>query len=139
MKKIILLLLIGVAIINSNAQVNTKTFEKSKAFDIHPEFNISQTISSVIKMPKFDIASMLAEDEAVGGMDVPFRFGKDFDVNYTLKDGNWENTKNGRIWSIQFQSEGAFSINFIFNELFLPEGSELYPRCRTIASCGLIK
>ena len=77
-------------------------------------------------MPKFDIAAMLEEDEAVKGMDVPFRFGKGFDVNYTLNDGNWENTNNGRVWSLLFQSEGAYSINFIFSELFLPEGGELY-------------
>jgi len=119
MKKIVIvLLIIGFTIVNSNAQINTKTFEKNKAFDIHPEFKISQITSPVFRMPNFDVAKMLAEDETVKGLPVPFRFGKGFDVNYTLKDGNWEKTNNGGIWSILFQSEGAYSINFIFNELF---------------------
>ncbi len=121
-KTIIVLLIIGIAIVSSNAQVVTKTFERNKAFDNHPEFEISRITSSVLKMPNFDVAQMLAEDEAVRGMDIPFRFGKGFDVNYTLKDGHWKNTNNGRVWSLLFQSEGAYSINFIFSELFLPEG-----------------
>ncbi len=113
MKKIIIILLIiGIEIVNSNAQVVTKTFEKNKAFDEHPEFKVSQRISPLVKLPNFDVAQMLAEDEAVRGMEVPFRFGKGFDVNYTLKDGHWENTNNGRIWSLLFHSEGAYSINF---------------------------
>ena len=51
-------------------------------------------------MPNFDVASMLEEDEAVKGIDVPFRFGKGFDVNYSLKDGNWDKTSDGKIWSL---------------------------------------
>jgi hypothetical protein len=126
MKKIIIILLILVGVVNSYAQVNTKTFEKNKAFENYPKFKISLKKSPVLKMPKFDIALMLEEDDAVSGMDVPFRFGKGFDVNYTLKDGHWENANNGRVWSLLFQSEGAYSINFIFSELLLPEGGELY-------------
>ena len=57
----------------------------------------------IIKLPKFDIATLLAEDEAIKGLDVPFRFGKGFDVNYSLQDGYWGNTTNGRVWSLVVQ------------------------------------
>ncbi len=97
MKKIIIILLILSKVVISFAQVNTKSYDKNKAFEIYPKFKISQKKSPVLKMPKFDIAAMLEEDEAVKGMDVPFRFGKGFDVNYTLKDGYWEITKNEAI------------------------------------------
>jgi len=45
-------------------------------------------------MPKFNVASLLEEDEATKGLNLPFRFGKGFDVDYTLKDGTWDKTDN---------------------------------------------
>ncbi len=77
-------------------------------------------------MPGFDINRLLEEDEAVKGMDVPYRFGKGFDVNYTLADGKWTEVDSGRVWLMKVTSPGAYSINFIFNELYLPEGAKLY-------------
>ncbi|HAG14951.1 MAG TPA: hypothetical protein DCG69_00295, partial [Bacteroidales bacterium] len=112
--------------INSYAQVPTKVLSKNQAFEKYPKFEISQKNSRIIKLPKFDIASFLEEDEAIKGLDVPFRFGKGFDVDYSLQDGYWENTTDGRVWSLVVESDGAYSINFIFNELFLPPKGELY-------------
>ncbi len=77
-------------------------------------------------MPGFDINTLLEEDEAVKGMDVPYRFGKGFDVNYSLADGKWTKVDSGSVWLMKVSSPGAYSINFIFNELYLPEGAELY-------------
>lgn len=76
-------------------------------------------------MPLFDSTPLLAEDEAVNNLDIPFRFGKGFDTNLSLKDGKWTNTSSGRIWSLKVTSRGAYSINFIFDELHLSEGAEL--------------
>ena len=59
-------------------------------------------------------------------MDVPYRFGKGFDVNYSLAYGKWIKVDSGRVWLMKVSSPGAYSINFIFNELSLPEGAELY-------------
>jgi len=127
MNKIITVILILVSGgISTLAQVPTKTFRERKAFETHPRFMNSAKISSMKKMPKFDVASMIEEDEALKGIDVPFRFGKGFDVNYSLKDGNWDKTSDGKIWSLTVQSEGAFSINFVFSELHLPKGGEMY-------------
>ncbi len=77
-------------------------------------------------MPGFDINSLLEEDEAVKGMDIPYRFGKRFDVNYSLTDGKWTEVDSGRVWLMKVTSPAAYSINFIFNELYLPKGNELY-------------
>ncbi|MDP3431564.1 MAG: hypothetical protein Q8T04_01165, partial [Bacteroidota bacterium] len=62
-------------------------FEKNKAFETHPKLKISQNYSPEKKMPVFDVSQLLEEDKAVEGLDFPFRFGKSFDVNLTLKDG----------------------------------------------------
>ena len=68
-------------------------------------------------MPKFDINLLLEEEEAVKGMDVPYRFGKRFDVNYSLTDGKWTEVDSGRVWLMKVTSPAAYSINFIFNEI----------------------
>ena len=83
-------------------------------------------IAPEIILPGFDINRLLEEDEAVKGKDVPYRFGKGFDVNYSLADGKWTKVDSGRVWLMKVTSPGAYSINFIFNELYLPDGAELY-------------
>jgi len=93
---------------------------------LYPQFDKLQTIAPEIIMPRFDINRLLEEDEAVKDMDVPYRFGKGFDVNYSLADGKWTKVDSGRVWLLKITSPGAYSINFIFNELYLPEGAELY-------------
>lgn len=60
------------------------------------------------------------------GLDVPYRFGKGFDVDINLADGEWTKAQGGRIWSMRFQSLGAYSINFVFEKLKLSKGASLY-------------
>ena len=52
--------------------------------------------SKIQKMPSFNKQVLLEEDAANEGLDIPFRFGKGFDTDITLSDGNWTNVKNGR-------------------------------------------
>lgn len=81
----------------------------------------------VIKqMPSFDLMQLEKEDAERDSTSVFFRFGKTFDVNYTLADGQWENVDGGRMWAMTFKSEGALSLNFVFNDFRLPKGAELY-------------
>ncbi|MFV0606892.1 MAG: hypothetical protein ACK5NK_13745 [Niabella sp.] len=77
-------------------------------------------------MPLFDVSALLEEDEATKGLDIPFRFGKSFDVNLGLKDGKWQKTDSTETWSLKITSDNAYSLNFIFSELYLPPGGELY-------------
>ena len=78
--------------------------------------------------PSFDVQQLLNEDslERKDVPDIPFRFGKGFDTNITLGDGSWQNINNGRVWSMEFESRGAKSINFIFDNFYLPDSAELY-------------
>jgi hypothetical protein len=77
-------------------------------------------------MPAFDLAKMKKEDSEMEGLDVPYRFGKGFDVSYTLSDGLWKDVEGGRLWTMAFESEGALSLNYIFENLYLPEGASLF-------------
>ena len=108
----------------SYSQVETRYFSKGEAskFIDKP----IRSTSDIKVMPSFDLAKLKKEDakrDSTGGM---LRFGKPFDVSYTLADGQWEDVDGGRMWSITFKSEGALSLNFIFDDFHLPEGAELY-------------
>ena len=108
----------------SYSQVETHYLNNGEATKL-----INKPIRSkgVVKvMPSFDLAQLEKEDaerDSTGGL---FRFGKPFDVSYTLTDGQWEEVDGGRMWSMTFKSGGALSLNFLFNDFHLSEGAELY-------------
>ena len=106
-----------------NAQVETHYYGK----DEKP--NLRKTVSKttpVKYMPVFDIEKVKkenAEKDTISGL---YHFGKGFDVSYTLEDGVWDEIDGGRLWTISFESSGALSLNFVFDDFFLPEAAELY-------------
>ena len=60
------------------------------------------------KMSRLDVNKLMAEDrELEEGLDVPFRFGLGFDVDYSLNDGVLDTQSDRRIWSLRFSSSGA--------------------------------
>jgi hypothetical protein len=84
-------------------------------------------IQSVIDMRSINLAQILQEEKLEEGLSVPFRFGVDIDVNYTLENsGKWFEKEDGRVWKLKIRSKGAYSINLIFDLLYLPEGTMLY-------------
>ena len=108
----------------SYSQVETHYLNKGEASKLINK--PVRTISDVKVMPSFDLAQLEKEDAERDSTASMFRFGKPFDVSYTLADGQWENVEGGRMWSMTFKSEGALSLNFVFNDFHLPEGAELY-------------
>ena len=62
-----------------------------------------------VNMPSFDLERLKKEDKEMEGVDVPYRFGKGFEVSYTLNDGHWISCENGNIWYMSFKSKGALS------------------------------
>lgn len=80
------------------------------------------------EMPSFDLNLMLLEDSINNYNKIgPWRFGKNFDVNFSLENsGTWDILSNGdRIWRLRLASPGAMSMNVIFDNFYLPEGSRL--------------
>ena len=81
-----------------------------------------------IIMPSFDLETLQKEDLANRGrMDIPYRFGYEFIVDYNLMNsGDWETLENGdRIWRIRFYSPGAKTMNFLFSYFYMPQGAHL--------------
>ncbi len=126
MKRIIVFTLIFSCVVKIDAQVPTYTFEKGKVFEKYSGFKITKNNTPEKKMPTIDITPLFEEDEATKSMDLPFRFGKSIDVDLSLKDGKWMKTDSAEIWSLKISSPNAYSMNFIFSELYLPHGASLY-------------
>jgi hypothetical protein len=79
-------------------------------------------------LPSFDLQSIKDEDKTNDYLfDKPWRFGYMHSVDYGFQDGKWDVLDNGdRIWRTLISSDGALSLNFIFDNLFIPKGGSLY-------------
>jgi len=80
-----------------------------------------------LTMPSIDVAAYLAEDQREG-KDVPYRFGAPIDVHYDLENsGTWETLNHGtKLWRLKIISKGAYSLNLLYDEFWLPEGGRLF-------------
>ncbi|MEP5254281.1 MAG: T9SS type A sorting domain-containing protein [Winogradskyella arenosi] len=80
-------------------------------------------------LPAIDLKKLQLEDE-INDKDksIPWRFGSDIYVDHDFNDvGEWTTLKNGdRIWRMAYSSEGAYSLNFMFDVFKIPEGAKLY-------------
>ncbi|WP_159799563.1 T9SS type A sorting domain-containing protein [Flavobacterium sp. MK4S-17] len=82
-----------------------------------------------IIMPAFNLKALKDEDAAnAGRKDIPWRYGYEFIVDYNLQNsGQWTDLPDGgRIWRARFKSAGARTMNFLFNDFYMPEGATLY-------------
>lgn len=118
LKLVLVLFLLGIGTNSLLAQIETRFYPEGDALTGTRFANQMQRrgVMDVKKMTAFDAAALLLEDSIIQADhhgDVPFRFGKDFPVNYSLSDGVWEYSGEDRIWSMSFQSDGAYSLNFI--------------------------
>ena len=81
------------------------------------------------KLPSFDLKKIEKEDK-VNDKDKskPWRFGHDIYVDDNMNDvGEWTVLENGdRIWRMSYTSEGAYSLNFMFDVFRIPVGAKLY-------------
>ena len=80
---------------------------------------------NILELPSMNIKELLREDSLMRDDDMPFRFGVGVDTVLTLKDGEWDLVENGRIWSKTIRSKNAYSINVVFDKLYLPKGATL--------------
>lgn len=123
MKKILLFLFACVLAFSTYAQISHGGKPKSFQFDA-----LKSNIDFKI-MPEIDIEALMEEDaidESYG--DIPWRFGKEMEVNFSLENsGTWETLDNGdRIWRLEITSYGAYSLNLIYENFNLPVGAEFF-------------
>lgn len=82
-----------------------------------------------VLMPAIDLAAVMAED-AVNDMDksTPWRYGIELGVDLGISNaGVWQELPNGDgIWRINIVSEGAKTINFVFDQYKMPAGGSVY-------------
>lgn len=91
--------------------------------------NKSLTNVEAYKLPAFDVLALIEEDKINDqNKSIPWRFGKDIFVGHDITThGQWTTLDNGdKIWRMAYTSEGALSINFLFDSFYLPKGSKLY-------------
>jgi len=90
MKNLKLLLVFLLCAFTATAQVTTSYFENKDAFESFPLLKQSMFQSfPTIQMPEVDVEKLLREDIYLAGLNLPFRFGHGFDVDYSMKDGVW--------------------------------------------------
>lgn len=107
------------------SQVLTQHFAEGEAIKNGVKVSKRMTSNGIIEMPPVDVEKLLKEDAEMAGEDVPYRFGYGFETSYTLDNGEWDNEDEGRLWSLKFKSNGAISLNFVFEEFSLPDGAYL--------------
>ena len=85
----------------------------------------------VIEMPPLS-NFMTVDDETViipqGNLLKPFQFAYQFEVNFTTNNsGKWVKGENGyNVWKLTIHSEGAKSLNLIFDEFEIPVNARLF-------------
>jgi hypothetical protein len=126
MKKTVFILMFIFVASAIEAQVISNRYEKDEVFKIHPQLKQKKAKSPQKKMAIVNVQKLIEEDRQLAKMDRPFRFGYGFDVHYSLNDGIWEENDSSKIWSMNISSLGAYSLNFIFQQLFLAEGAQLF-------------
>lgn len=91
------------------------------------EYDFRQDVP-VERMPAINLAQLRAEDERDERNNEPPRFGFGHEVDLNLYNaGSWYELPNGdRVWQLSFYCPDAISINFLFEEYWLPEGAVLY-------------
>jgi len=89
MKNLVLLIILLLSASIATAQVKSTRFKGKNAFKSFPEMRHTKSHNiSMKKMPQVDTESLFKEDQANEGLDIPFRFGYGFDVNYTFAQQN---------------------------------------------------
>lgn len=85
--------------------------------------------TNAIEMQAIDFVQLAGEDRQ-NDLDkgIPYRFGHEFETNLGLDNsGVWDNLPNGdRIWRINILSQGAKTLNFVFDQYWLPIGAKVY-------------
>ena len=118
LKHISRILLAGALLFTSNLESNAQI-----SYGGQPRgYNTSKNLGiDYVQMPSIDTVAVKQHKKANNKVG-PMVFGEIIDTEINLfNSGNWETLKNGdRIWRTGIQSDGAYSINLVFDDFFLP-------------------
>jgi len=109
----------------SYSQVKNQFIDPSKSKDYGIFPSIASTIGE-FNLPTINVKSLLKEDSLSRNQGVPFRFGKDVDVNINfIKVATKYENQDTTVYVHKINSKNAFSINLIFDEFFLAKNASL--------------
>lgn len=80
MKRFIFSLLLCIVALSAFSQVEKRYYPEKNALDSIPFLKGLISERSYVNMPSFDLEKLKKEDKELDGLDVPYRFGKGFDV-----------------------------------------------------------
>ena len=111
------------------SQIESNYYPEGNALKETTDIDGNYKAQKSVTMPDFNVAAMLQEDERIAQLQEarPYRFGKGFDTNMAIdvsKDG--EEINDDIVWSMEFYSKKALSINFVLENLDLSDRAELY-------------
>jgi hypothetical protein len=81
-----------------------------------------------VTMPKIDLPKLKQEDLVNDQFkDIPWRFGFNHTVDIDPSThGTWEYTPSGKLWRVSLYCPDAKTVNILFDDFYLPEGSQLF-------------
>lgn len=124
-QSILILVILAFSISASYSQVETRFFERNAKASIKHLSSAKVDKSKIISLPSQEISMKLSQYAVLDSFEED-RFGVPVDVSYSLNNGEWVKTDDGRVWSLGFKSNNATSLTFFFSNLYLPDGAELY-------------
>ncbi len=116
-----------VAVLGHLSQVAAQVSQGGRPYSFTSSIADSMATST---MGAVDVATLLAEDELEAALDtpVPPRFGYAIEVSLGLESaGTWTELPNGdRVWRLRIAAPGAYSINLLYDEFWLPAGGRFF-------------
>lgn len=84
--------------------------------------------SAAFVLPSPDIARLEREDELNDKFkNRPWRFGENYKVDINpAADGDWTAVDNMMVWEMEFKADKAITLNYFFDQFFLPPSAELF-------------
>ena len=84
--------------------------------------------AGAIELPAFNVDSVLLEDSLYGGIHGAMHFAHKIGVNINPENsGETFYTADGtKVWRVRIHSQGAYSLNVIFDTFRIPKGAKLF-------------
>ena len=90
--------------------------------------SIAATPLAGVRLPAPDVPALLVEDKLEEARGLPFRFGAPQPVDIGLETaGEWQELpEGGYLWRLRIDCPGAYSINLIYDDFWLPRGARFF-------------